>query len=497
MFRSMFARLFSMFMAVLLAVIGASSIWFYFTVRNNRIGARMEELKKQAREIAYLASQTQLSAAGKFLGMESVTDKYIQWKAQSVYEDFGAYIMVVDRQGRLHWNLSTLYQNNPDFTAMLNMDEIFQALYSVLQGQEIQLQADVPGAGGGPMFIVGVPWVQGKQVLGAAFIHTPAQVIQAEYADLGWQVAAMTALAGLLAAGAVFFFVRRITRPLTGMADAARRMARGDFEARAPESKVREMDELAAAFNAMAGQLSQLEDSRREFVANVSHELRSPMTSIQGFVEGMADGTIPPEEHPKYLAIVLEETKRLTKLIADLLALSRLEKKDARLDLKAFDICELMRRVLIRRMNDLERKGVAVEVRFPDAPLMALADPDRIEQVVVNLLDNAIKFTPQGGRITLQCQDTGKEIMATVSDNGEGILQADREHIFDRFFTGDKAHTAGKGTGLGLSICQRIMEQHGRQIRLLPTQEGAAFAFTLEKAKAQPAPRLTAKEEQS
>ncbi|MBQ8537160.1 MAG: HAMP domain-containing histidine kinase [Clostridia bacterium] len=482
MFRSMFARLFSMFMAVILAVMGAASVLFYFSIRDQRINARMEELKKEAREIAYLASQTQYAMPNRYLGRENTTDKYIEWKAQSVYQNFGAYIMVVDRQGRLSWNLSTLYQNNPDFTAMLNLEEIFQALYTVLQGQEIQTQADVPGAEGGLMFIVGVPWVQSGQVLGATFIHTPAQIIRAEYADLAWQVGLVTAAAMLTAALAVFFYVKRITRPLTCMAEAAGRMAKGDFEARAPESRVKEIDELAASFNAMAGQLSQLEDSRREFVANVSHELRSPMTSIQGFVEGMADGTIPLEEHGKYLSIVSDEVRRLGKLVTDLLALSRMEKKDAKLNLRDFDICELLRRVLIRRMNDVDRKGIAIDAQFADETLFVTADADRIEQVAVNLIDNAIKFTPQGGQIAIACQDEGGKIAVTVSDNGAGILPQDREHIFERFYTGDKAHTSGKGTGLGLSICQRIMEQHGQSIRLLPAEQGAAFEFTLKKA---------------
>ena len=332
------------------------------------------------------------------------------------------------------------------------------------------------------MFIVGVPWVQAGQVLGAAFIHTPAQIIEAEYADLAWQVGLVTLAASLTAALAVFVYVKKITRPLTAMAGAAGAMAKGDFDVRAPESRVKEIDELAVSFNAMAGQLSQLEDSRREFVANVSHELRSPMTSIQGFVEGMADGTIPPEEHPRYLAIVSDEIRRLSKLVTDLLALSRMEKKDAKLNYRDFDICELLRRVLIRRMNDVDRKGINIDAEFAEDTLMVTADPDRIEQVAVNLIDNALKFTPQGGEIAIRCAERGSEIAVTVADNGAGILPQDREHIFERFYTGNKAHTAGKGTGLGLSICLRIMEQHGQTIRLLPTEEGAAFEFTLKKA---------------
>jgi len=216
-------------------------------------------------------------------------------------------------------------------------------------------------------------------------------------------------------------------------------------------------------------------------VANVSHELRSPITSISGFVEGMEDGTIPPEEHPKYLALVGDETRRLSKLIGDLLALSRLERDDVTLEKTDFDMNEMLRRAIIRRVNDLESKNMELDCDFQQEPCMVRADSDRIEQVVVNLLDNAIKFTPNGGKITLKTAVNKSLCTVTVADNGVGITPEDRPKVFDRFFTADRAHTSGKGTGLGLSICQRIMEMHGQTIRLEDTAEGTAFAFTLEK----------------
>ena len=232
----------------------------------------------------------------------------------------------------------------------------------------------------------------------------------------------------------------------------------------------------------MADKLGQTESSRREFVANVSHELRSPITSISGFVTGMEDGTIPPEEHGKYLAIVGDETRRLSKLIGDLLALSRLERDDAALTLTAFDVCELLRRCVIHRVGDLEGKHMEVECDFQLEPCMVSADSDRIEQVVVNLLDNAIKFTPEGGCITLSILPEGDRCRVRVHDNGIGILPEDRPRVFERFFTADRAHTSGKGTGLGLAISQRIMEMHGQQLVLEDAEEGTTFSFTLARA---------------
>ena len=242
------------------------------------------------------------------------------------------------------------------------------------------------------------------------------------------------------------------------------------------------MREVSRTFNHMTKTLADLEEGRREFVANVSHELRSPITSIRGFAEGMADGVIPPEEQPKYLRLVADESKRLSNLVNDLLALSRLEREDAKPDWSVFDINEMLRRAIIRRMDDLDKKRIEAECDPAVDPCPVRADSDRIEQVIINLLDNALKFTGEDGKIRLSSAVNGNTVEVTVWDNGPGVPPEDRDRIFDRFFTGDRAHTSGKGTGLGLSICQRIMEMHGQTIRLLDTAEGAAFRFTLEYA---------------
>ena len=477
----MFAKLFCMFMAVLLLALGGVGLTTYANMRNRQIDARLGELKKQAREIAYLASQNTASAASYFFGSDTTTLDYLNWKAAGVYDDFGAYILVVDRRGQVMTNLKTAYVQDPGFVTSLNQKDLNDALTQVLGGSEISVRAMVDGA---PTFTVGVPFVQDGQVLGAVLIQTKAQTIEGEARDLLPPMLIVGVGAAILAALMVFFYTRRLVRPLTSMAEAAGRMAEGQFDTRVQaDQTVPEVGQLADSFNAMAEKLSELENSRREFVANVSHELRSPITSIRGFVEGMEDGTIPPEEHGKYLSIVADETKRLSKLINDLLALSRLERDDATLQCTDFDMNEMLRRAVIRRMNDLDRKRMEVEPDFRLDPCMVYADSDRMEQVVVNLLDNAIKFTPEGGKIRLTTEDSGELVTVTVWDNGPGILPEDRSKVFDRFFTADRAHTAGKGTGLGLSICKRIMEFHGQSLRLLDTAEGTAFAFTLEKAK--------------
>lgn len=487
MFRSMFARIFSVFLALMLVLISVLAVFSYITIRDEKINARMEELKSQAREIAYLVSQAETEVWDRYFGLSSSAEQYLQWKAQKVYDEFKALIMVVDRQGRpVQHNLDTILKENIDIAQTFDAKEIADALYQALTGKEVQVRTNVPGLGG-PVFTVAVPWVQNGVVLGAVFIHTSAQVVEAEYQNLVWQVLAGAGMALLMSVVSVFLVTRQLTKPLKSMSLAAREMARGQFDITARETGVSEIRELAASFNSMAGQLKQTEESRREFVANVSHELRSPMTSIQGFIEGMQDGTIPPEEHPAYLKIVGDEAKRLTKLIADLLDLSRMEQGAAKPRMQDFDINEMIRRALIRRMGDIEGKQIEMDLDFEQEQCPCLGDSDRIEQVVVNLLDNALKFTPEKGRITLKTRTLDRQVFITVADNGRGILPEDQPRIFERFYKGDKAHTSGKGTGLGLSICKRILEAHGQSIRLVPTDRGAAFEFTLEKGKDRPA----------
>lgn len=475
--KHMFTRIMAVVLAViLLLTVGLSAVGV-MTLRDRQIDDRLEELRKEAREIAYLAAQSMNSAIAYLFGQENVALQFLNWKAAEVYEDFGAYILVVDRTGRVRDNMRSAYRENPAFVASLNSKELTQMLSQVLAGEEIDLRAMVDGS---PTFTVGVPFVSDGAVLGAVLIQTPAQVIEGGLGELILPTLLAALAAFLLANTGIFLLVRRVMRPLRALTDASHAMAEGDFTVRVPAVQgPKEIAELSGAFNTMADKLSLVESQRREFVANVSHELRSPITSISGFIEGMADGIIPPEEHPKYLAIVSDETRRLTKLIGDLLALSRLERDDAVLSLSDFDICEMLRRAVIRRVNDLEARHMEIQCDFSPDPCSVHADADRIEQVVVNLLDNAIKFTPDGGTITLSVATDNGRCTVTVADNGIGVAPEDRPRVFERFFTADRAHTAGKGTGLGLSICQRILEMHGQSIRLLDTEEGAAFAFTL------------------
>ena len=469
----MFGRIMAVVVAVIVLLTSVLSGLGLYTLTSRQTAIRQENLRAEAREIAYLASlysggsSTYTLGTSLFSGsaQNTVALKHLRWKAAQVYDEYGAYIAIVDRSGQVMDNMAVTYEKNPDFAKTLNGKDIYEALLTIIGGDEISIRRQVDGDW---YFTVGVPFVSGGLVRGAVFIQTPAQEIEVR-------------------AGTLLLYLRRILHPISVLSGAAKAMSEGNFSVRAPEGKATcpEIAELSASFNTMAEKLSQLEESRREFVANVSHELRSPITAISGYVEGMRDGTIGQEDYPQYLTIVSDETTRLKNLIGDLLKLSRLEKDEAALNKTNFDICELLSRVLLHRTGDLEAKKMDVECDFAPEPCMVNADESRIEQVAVNLLDNAIKFTPDGGVIRMSVRVNQGICTVIVQDNGVGISPEDRPHVFERFYTADKAHTSGKGTGLGLSICQRIMEMHGQKITLMDTgdEAGAAFAFTLDCAK--------------
>jgi len=490
MFQSMFDRLLALFMVVILLVALIGGAFSMFSIRASMIDNRMENLLTHAREIAFLASRVDTSGLSDFFSFDSSAMSYLQWKAAAVYEDYNAYILIVDRNGRVRDNMQSVLAGGQDALRTLNSDDLAAALMQVLHGEEVQTQMRDSN---GPVFTVAVPYVQNDQVLGAVFIHTSAQIIEAEYHGLLLQITIGFALASLAAIVFTAFYTHGIVKPLTVITHAAEDMSRGKLSTRAEITGVSEVRQLAGTFNVMAEKLEQVEENRREFVANVSHELRSPVTSIHGFVEGMLDGTIPCEDSPRYLKIVYDETNRMKRLIADLLQLSRMDKGVDKLNETDFDVNELIRRVIIGRMSDIEDKKLDIQVDFCQDPCFVHADSDKISQVVHNIVDNALKFIVENGNLTISTSLLHDSTVAVeICNDGEPIAPVDREHLFERFYKADKAHTAGKGTGLGLSICKQIMDLHGQTLEVLPLDDGAGFRFTLRLTKRPEMPKLEA-----
>ena len=274
------------------------------------------------------------------------------------------------------------------------------------------------------------------------------------------------------------------TRPLKEMAAATRKFAHGEFDARVNTYGRRdEIGELAVSFNAMAEALAQSEAQRSEFIANVSHELKTPMTTIAGFADGILDGTIPPERQEDALRTISAETRRLSRLVRRMLDLSRLQSLDIVTTQESFDICETMARVLISLETKINDKELDVEADFPEDVLKVWGDPDAITQVGYNLLDNAIKFSRPGGHLKIGITARGSKAYISVSNEGETIPPEELALVFDRFHKTDHSRSVDRdGVGLGLYIVKTILNNHKEDITVTSQDGRTEFTFTLTKA---------------
>ncbi|HOQ06911.1 MAG TPA: ATP-binding protein [Clostridiales bacterium] len=324
----------------------------------------------------------------------------------------------------------------------------------------------------------------GNSMMIVIYLHTPVQEVSAARRKVLKYFLTSGGIAIAVSVVMIYIFSLRLSRPLKQLKYAAARISNGEFEKRVNIKSRDEIGELARAFNQMASALENIEKMRRGFVANVSHELRTPMTSIRGFIEGILDGTIPPEKHDHYLTIVRDETNRLNRLVTDLLDLAKMESGEMKLNITDFDINELIRKCVIKLETLILEKDLNVDADFEEEDLMVSGDPDAIERVVYNLMHNAIKFTPAGGKISIITKSMKDTAEITIRDTGIGIDESELGMIWDRFYKSDKSRSRDKtGTGLGLAIVRNIINEHGQRISVQSKLgEGTAFTFTLAKA---------------
>ena len=276
------------------------------------------------------------------------------------------------------------------------------------------------------------------------------------------------------------WLTQRTTTPLRTMADAARSYGKGDFTARVPIEGDDEVAQLALTFNNMAQGLQENEDSRSTFIDNVAHELRTPMTSIKGFIDGILDGTIPPEQQAHYLEIVSQEVGRLARLTRSMLDVTKLEKGDFTASARAYDIWETITSVVFGAEKRINEKKIRIEGLAPQKTLV-YADPDIVYQVMFNLVDNAVKFAGQEGVILFHVQEKQGRVYVSVKNTGEGIPKEDVPRIFDRFYKADKSRSLNvEGAGLGLYICKKLINRSGGDIMVRSKQgEFTEFVFNL------------------
>ena len=330
-------------------------------------------------------------------------------------------------------------------------------------------------------FVVGVPIESNGALVGFVLAVTGARALTTMWRTfIG--LFFMTAVTVLLLSFVVSAWVSmRQSRPIHEMAEATRRFADGNFDVRMHNYEgVTEISELTEAFNSMADSLQETERQRREFIANVSHELKTPMTTIAGYTDGILDGTIPPEQEKEYLRIISDEARRLSRLVRRMLEVSQLQSRDLTRTKAPFDVCESMRRVLISMEKKITDRGLDVDADIPDGSIMVLGDNDLITQVIYNLLENATKFARAGSALYLGVTTLNGKALVSVSNEGDTIPAEEIPLLFERFHKSDKSRSEDKdGVGLGLYVVKTILEQHKEHIAVTSENGLTTFTFTI------------------
>ncbi len=293
-------------------------------------------------------------------------------------------------------------------------------------------------------------------------------------------------IAVVIAAAVGLYYAQAAARNISHLQDAARKVADGNFETTIPVAAAGQLGQLARTFNEMQRRLAELDSARKQFIANASHELRTPIFSLGGFIELLEEDDPSPEEREEFVRTMRQQIVRLTKLTADLLDLSQLDAGAMVMQTYSVDLGALAREVTREFGARADLRGSRLELRTPERPAIALGDPDRLRQIIRILLDNALTHTPEGTKVTVTTYSVNRRAELTVSDEGSGIPQRVQNRIFERFYTADKAG----GSGLGLAIASELAQRMDGRITISSSRRFTAFTLDLPPA---PVPAETPK----
>ena len=470
--RSTFSRTFfpaAMLMLVALLVVGIS---FQLLVKSYLVSEAYEELENDGNAIAVLASA--YYAEGSLSTRSFMDNLYVASQVSEadavIFDEKGKLILCSDAPlGCEHqgWFINGDYVRRVISTGTAKHTGVFTGLYD-----ENRFVVSVPITDPNSGKAVGIVMVSKAMSATLRILDKMSDI---------YLFVSLLAVAGTMVIMSVF--ARRHSSPLKEMAQAASAFGHGNLNARVNVKSTypEEVEELALAFNNMASSLQKSEYQRQEFVANVSHELKTPMTTIGGYIDGILDGTIPAEKHRHYMQIVSDETKRLSRLVRSMLDISRLQDQGGIPEEKKtrFDLSECAGMVLITFEQKILQKGCNVEVDMPEHPVYTIANQDYITQVIYNLLDNAVKFCPADGSLGLRIREGGGKLYMSISNDGETIPPEELPLVFDRFHKTDKSRTQKEGWGLGLYIVKTIVCSHGENISVSSREGKTEFTFTL------------------
>ena len=469
--KSSFTRSFTTAATILLLALTILGASFQYQVKEYLVGATVTSLEQDAQVIANLAAAYNVGG--------TLSNRELLLNLNVVSQVTNADVVICDSDGYIIL-CSDALSGCQHQGLQLNQEY----LQKVFENGSDSATGHIDGLYEEERYVVSAPIVSNDTATGLVLVSVPTLTTGKTLNRISNIFLTAAVFVVLISVLAVTAFARRESKPLRDMAKAANDFAHGNLEARVrvEEDYSEEVEELALAFNNMASSLQKSEYRRQEFVANVSHELKTPMTTISGYIDGILDGTIPPERRSHYLQIVSDETKRLSRLVRSMLDISQLQQEQGIPEEQKihFDLEECAGQVLITFEKKINDKGLNVDVDFPPHPVYTVANQDSITQVIYNLIDNAVKFCPRGGTLGLKIREGGSKAYVSVSNDGDTIPPEELPLVFDRFHKLDKSRSRNRdGWGLGLYIVKTIVCSHGENISVSSKDGKTEFTFTM------------------
>lgn len=434
----------------------------------------------QKRDSIALSASEISKAASAFCENGDPNAWYLRLIISSLARSTGNHIFITDIQG-IVVSSSDMDVVSPYIGKQINIS-VMEQLYKTGKFQQLTTLGNFYNER--PYYVVALPIESNisDNLVGYIFVGSDCTEIVDAWGTASTVFVTTAIIVMMLALILSYYTSKRQSEPLLEMAAAARRFAHGDFSARvADEGRQDEIGELTESFNTMVESLEKSEQLRSEFIANLSHELKTPMTTIAGFADGILDGTIPKNEQDKYLATISSETKRLSRLVRQMLHMSKIQSVDtAALLSRNFNLSEVIMRTLINFESKITQHGLDVDAQLPEESIIVRGDEDSITQVVYNLLDNAIKFSETGTTLGISLWKQSGKAFVSIKNHGENISPQELPFIFDRFHKTDKSRSLDRdGVGLGLSIVKTILNNHNENISISSKDGVTEFVFTV------------------
>ncbi len=480
MFKGIFAKYISVFMAIIFLSFAVIIAIITSIINSYSQNAKEDIMKTSALSASsYLSSQIEISKKGSLASfVEDYKDSAVATLSSvnstaeditlilcdtdgNIFASFGANSEFISDNDTLPSQFMAYFGQEDEFFEISSADDIFDEPHIVLAEEITDSEQKT----------IGYVFASSTTVILSSLLR---EIVKLIILAILWVM-----LATLIA---VYIISERVISPLRQISRAAKSFAAGKFDVRVDVKGNDEITELAIAFNNMAESLDNYEKMRNSFISNVSHDLRSPMTSISGFVDGILDGVIPPQKHKYYLQVVSNEIKRLSRLVASLLDLSKIQAGERKFTMAPFDICEMARKILFSFESKINDKKLDIQFDFEEDNITVIADSDATYQVLYNLCDNAVKFSREQGILRVSVKRLkNRRWLVGVYNEGEGISPEDIPHVFERFYKSDKSRGLDKsGVGLGLFISKTIIEAHGENLSVESEYgKNCLFSFTV------------------